>query len=107
MGLGPSLVGSVACQFRSGPAASAPQPSHHPPVAAAALPRDARSPQAQDAQRWQELAFLSDELGFKRQAVYCWTKVGPPEWRLGDDTRKARRPAAHTLPRNRHAQARA
>lgn len=29
----------------------------------------------QTAERWRHLALASDELGFKRQAVYCWTKV--------------------------------
>ena len=32
--------------------------------------------QVQDADKWKRLALLSDELGFKRQAIYCWTKVG-------------------------------
>ncbi|KIY92625.1 hypothetical protein MNEG_15338 [Monoraphidium neglectum] len=30
--------------------------------------------QLQDAEKWRRLAEMSDELGFRRQAIYCWTK---------------------------------
>ena len=43
------------------------------PCPPAAAPAHA---QLHDAERWRRLAELSDELGFRRQAIYCWTKVG-------------------------------
>lgn len=33
------------------------------------------APRHQDAERWRRLAQLSAALGFRRQAVYCWSKA--------------------------------
>lgn len=40
------------------------------------LPPAAPALQKQDAEQWARLANLSEQAGYKKQAVYCWDKVG-------------------------------